>query len=247
MQLVQSGEVQIAAIHQVIRTWFDHQIVEDIDLVGFAVGDVNEAGDRAAQIEQRMQFDGRLGGSKRRPGKHRQAQIDGRGIEGIYRRIEIHVKRLAGIQWARDRNQVLRQISVDLPKACSIRVGHRIAGNRLTAKSHVVQPVRLGTQIDFDIAQRFPIGQLRECHVKELIQTREILDLVFATMGSHASSKGGQRQVHHGLRENEFALMHGSLRRISANSSNSAPRRSNRDQTKPSIYANESLTYEPLM
>jgi hypothetical protein len=66
-------------------------------------------------------------------------------------------------------------------------------------------------------------------------------------MGSHASSKGGQRQIRHDLRENEFALMHGSLRRISAKSPNSAPRRSNRDQTKTSIYTNESLTYEPLM
>lgn len=67
MQLVQPGEIQIAAIHQVIRTGFDHQIVEDVDLVGLAVGDVTEAGDRAAQVEQRVQFDGRLGRSKRSP------------------------------------------------------------------------------------------------------------------------------------------------------------------------------------
>ena len=100
MQLVKSGEIQIAAIHQVIRTGFDHQIVEDIDLVGLAVGDVNEAGDRAAQVEQRVQFDGRLCGSKRCPRIHRQTQIDGGGVEGIDRRIEIHTKRLAGIQRA---------------------------------------------------------------------------------------------------------------------------------------------------
>ena len=247
MQPIQSGEIQIAAIHQVIRAWFYHQIVEDIDLVGLAVGDVNEAGDRAAQVEQRMQFDGRFGGSKRCPRIHRQTQIDGGGVEGIDRCIEIHAKRLAGVQRARQRNQVLRQIGVDLPGACRIRIGQRIAGNRRTAKSQVVQPMRLCTQIDFDIAQRFPIGQLRECHSEELIQTREILDLVFAPMGSHASSKGGQRQIRHDLRENEFALMHGSLRRISAKNANSAPRRSNRDQKKTSIYANKSLTYDPLM
>lgn len=61
MQAVQPGEVQIAAIHQVICSWLDNQIVENIDLVGLAVCDVNETGNRAAQVQQRMQFDGRLG------------------------------------------------------------------------------------------------------------------------------------------------------------------------------------------
>lgn len=167
MRLVQSGEIEIAAIHQVICAGFYHQIVEDIDLVGLAVGDVNEAGDGAAQVEQRVQFDGRFGGTKRCPRIHRQAQIDGRGIEGIYRRFEIHDKRFADIQGARHRNQVLRQIGVDLPG--SGRVCQSIAGNRRTAKSHVVQPMCLRAQIDFDFAQRFPIGQLRECHDEELI------------------------------------------------------------------------------
>ena len=247
MQPIQSCEIEIAAIHQVIRTWFDHQIVEQIDFVGLAVGDVNEAGNGSAQVEQRMQFDGCFGGSKRCPRIHRQTQIDSGGIEGIHRRIEIDAKRFAGIQRARHRNQVLRKIGVDLPGSRRVRIGQRIAGNRRTAKSHVVQPMGLGAQIDFDIAQRFPISQLCECHGEELIQTRKILDLVFASMSSDTSSEGGQRQIRHDLRKNEFALMHGSLQRISAKSPNSAPRRSNRDQTKTSIYANESLTYERQM
>jgi hypothetical protein len=43
------------------------------------VADVDEGGDRPPQIEQRVQLHGRLGGAKRRPWEHRQAQIDGRG------------------------------------------------------------------------------------------------------------------------------------------------------------------------
>lgn len=247
MQAVQPGEVQIAAIHQVICSWLDDQIVENIDLVGLAVGDMNEAGNRAAQVQQREQLDCRLGGPERRPRINRQAQVDGSGIERIYRCIEVHAKRLAGVQRTRHCNQMLRQIGVDLPGARSVCIGQRIAGNRRATKPHVVQPMGLGAQIDFDIAQRFSIGQLRKCHGEELIQTGKILDLVLAPVGCYTSSKGSQWQIRHDLRENEFALMHRSLWRIFAKSSNSAPRRSNRDQIKTSIYANKSLTYKPLM
>jgi len=43
------------------------------------VQDVNEGGDVAAQIEQRVQFDGGLGRAEHGPRKYRQTQIDGRG------------------------------------------------------------------------------------------------------------------------------------------------------------------------
>ncbi len=246
MQLVQSAEIQMATIHQVIRAGLDRQVIEDIDFVGLAVGDVNEAGDRASQIEQRVQFDCPFGGSKRRSRIHRQTQLDRCGVERVYRRVQVHLKRFAGIQRARHRNQMLRKIGVDLPGTRSIRVSQCIARNCRTSKAHVIQTMGLCAQIDFDVAQRFPISQLRERHGKELIQTGKIFDLVFATMSSHATPKGCQRQIGHELRENELALMHRSLRQKSAKSANFAPRRSNRDQTKTSIYTSESLTYELL-
>ena len=54
--------------------------------------------------------------------------------------------------------------------------------NGLTAKTHVVQPIGLRTQIDFDVAQGFPVGQLRKGHGKELVQARESLTLVLAAV-----------------------------------------------------------------
>ena len=246
MQLVQAAEIQIATIEQVKSTGLDCQVVEDIDLVRLAIGDVNEGGNRSAQIEQRVQFDRCFGRSKRRPRIDRQAQIDGRRVERVHRRIQLHAKWFAGIQWPRHRDQMLGKVCIDLPGARSVRVGQCIARNRRTSKAHVIQPMCLRPQIDFDIAQRFPIGQLCKCHSEKLIQTRKILDLVFAPIGCHAPPKSGQWQIGHELRENELALMHRSLRRISAKSTNFAPRRSNRDQTKTSIYASKSLTYELL-
>ena len=247
VQLVQSAEIQIATVHQIIRAGLDNQVVENIDFVGLAICDVNEAGDRAAQIEQRVQFDCRLGGSKRRPRIHGQAKIDCRGIERVHRRVQVHAQRLAGIQRSRHCNEMLSKIGINLPRSRGVRIGQGIARYCRTSKAHVVQPMRLRPQIHLDVAQRFPIGQLRKRHSEELIQAGKILDLVLAPMGGHAAPKGSQRQIGHELRENEFALMHRSFRRIAAKSAKFAPRRSNRDQTKTSIYANESLTYELLM
>jgi hypothetical protein len=71
---IEPGEIQVASIYQVESAGLQQQIVQHIDLLRLAVGDVDEAGDIAAQIQQRVLLDGRLGGAKRCPGKHRQAQ-----------------------------------------------------------------------------------------------------------------------------------------------------------------------------
>lgn len=246
VKTMQPLEIEITAIHQIKRARFDGKIVQYIDLVGLAIGDMNKAGDRSAQIEQGMQLDGGFGRAKRRPWMHRQTQVDSGCVEGINRRIQIDSHRLVGIQRPRHRNQMLRKIGINLPWPNSVRIRQRVAGNRFAAKPHVVQPVRLRPQIDFDIAQGFSIRQLSKGHRKELIQTRKILDLVFAPMRGHAASKGGQWQISHDLRKNELAMMHRNLERRSAKSPYSAPRRSNRDQINSSFYASRSLTYHLL-
>ena len=246
VESMQSFEIQVAAIHPIKRAWLDSQIVQNIDFVGLAVGDMNKGRDRTAQIEQRMQFDCGFGGAKRRPWMHRQTQIDRGCIECIHSGIQIDTHRFVGVQWSRHRNQVLRKVGVNLPWTSGVRVRQRIARNGLATKPHVIQPVRLRPQIDFDVAQGFSIRQLGECHSEELIQTRKILDLVFAPVRRNASTKRGQWQISHDLRKNEFAMMHSSLERKSAKSAYFAPRRSNRDQTNSSFYASKSLTYELL-
>jgi hypothetical protein len=67
----------------------------------------------------------------------------------------------------------------------------------------------LRTQIDFDVAQGLSVGQLREGHGEELIQAREVLDLVFPVVIGHTAAKRTQRQIEHELRKYELALVHG--------------------------------------
>ena len=49
----------------------------------FAIADEEERRDIASEIEQCVQLDGRFGRTKRSPRKHRQAQIDGGGIQSV--------------------------------------------------------------------------------------------------------------------------------------------------------------------
>ena len=244
----QSGEVQIVPIHEVERSWLQHQGVHHIDLVRLAVGDVNETGDVASQIQQRVQLDGRLRRAKRCPGKHRQAQVDGAGIERVDRGIEFQSKWVCCIQGSRQTNQMLGEVGIDLPRACRVRIGQRIARNRLTTKAHVVQPSRLSAQVDFDVAQGLAVGQLGKCHGEELILAGEVLDLVFAVVVGHTATKRAQWQVEHELRKYELALVHEGLGRDTAKNRQSDTRpRSNRDQTQTPNLTSKSLTYDVPM
>ncbi len=195
----------------------------------------------------KLQLDSSLGRAKRRPRKYRQTQVVRGGIEGIDHRVQIERQAFAGVQRPGNANEVLRQIGVDLPRACRIRVGQRVARNRGTSKAHVIQALRLGAQVDLDIAQRFSVGQLGEGHGEELIQTVEVLDFEVAVMVSHTAAKSAHGQMCHELSEHELALMHGGVGRKNTQNRESDIRRSNRDQMKMLKSASKSLTYDDLM
>ena len=104
---IKTREVQKAPVEQVIRARFDRQLVQNFDLVRLAVCDVNEARDGTPQVQERVQFDSRLVLPERCPRVNRQAQVDGRGVEGVHRRIQIYAHRIVGVQRSRDVDEVL--------------------------------------------------------------------------------------------------------------------------------------------
>ena len=243
----QSIEIQVPTIEQVVRARLDMQQVQGVDLVSLAVADVNECGDGAAQVQKCVPFDSRLVRAKRCPRINRQAQVYRRGIEGVDGCIQVDRQRVFGIQGARHGNQVLRKVGVDLPRPSCIGIGQGVARNGLAAQTHVIQPLGLGTQIDFDVAQRLAVGQLSKGHGQELIHAGEILDLVIASVSGHTSAKSAQWQKCHELRENKLALVHGGPLRDDAKDHKSWNRSSNRDQAEMPENHCESLTYEALM
>ena len=85
MQSVQALEIELTAVHHKEGARLRQRLVEHVDVVQLPVGDVDEGGDVAAQVDQRVQLDGRLGRTKRCPRKQRQAHIDRGGIQDVDR------------------------------------------------------------------------------------------------------------------------------------------------------------------
>lgn len=71
----------------------------------FAVGDMDEGRDIATQIQQGVQFDGRLCGAEQDPGKDRKTQIDGRDIKRVNGVVEFETQVFLGIQRSCDADQ----------------------------------------------------------------------------------------------------------------------------------------------
>jgi hypothetical protein len=243
----QALEIEITPIEQIVSTGLDLQMIQGIDLVRLAIGDVNESGNRSTQVQQGVQLDCRFVRAKWSPRIHRQAKVDRRRIEGVNRCVQVDGQRVLRIQRSRHGDQVLRKVGIDLPRSGGIRIGQRVARDGLATQAHVIQPFGLSAKVDFDVAQGLAVGQLRKGHGQELIQTGEFLDLVIASVRSHASAKSAQRQECHELRENQFAFVHGDPLRADAKDHKSWNRRSNRDQTEMPKNNGESLTYEVLM
>ena len=90
-------------------------------------------------------------------------------------------------------------------------------------------------------------SQRRKSHCAELIQRGEVFDPMIALMDREPTPKSCQRDKHHDLRENEFALVYvGSLREVANNPKSARNQSWNRDQTKWPNSVIKSLTYKPL-
>jgi len=97
MEAVEALEVQIAPIHHVERAGFRQQFVQNIHVMQFSVGNLNESRNGATQVQQRMHFHRAFCGLEPSPRKQGQAQVNGGRVESIDGAVEIESKRLLGI------------------------------------------------------------------------------------------------------------------------------------------------------
>ena len=243
VESIEPLEIEKPAIHDVKGPRFRHQVIEDVDLVHLAVADMNKTGDIAPQVEQRMQFDRCLGGTKRRPRKHRQTQIYRGGVEGINRLFQIDAKRFVHVKLPGDSNQTLSEVGIDSPVPGCIGVGQRVARHH-GPNTEMVKLVALGSKACLDVPQAFPIRQLSEGHTKKLIEARKRFDLALSTVPCHATTKRRQRKMLRQLCENQRSLVHRATPRSqSSERDRTSDSSSNRDQNILSFNHYYSISY----
>jgi len=234
MKGIEPGEVQIATIHDVKSSGFEGQLVEDPGIVRFPIRHMDKSGDRTSQIEKRMELDGSFALAKLGPRKKRQAQVDGRGIEGEDRFLELQTDVFLAIKPTRLVDKNVGEVGVDSPVSCFAGASQVGAGDA-SADAHVVKSAfhRLKTRLD--IAEAFPVGQLGKSQAEELIEAGEFSDSVVAMITPDAFPKFGHRQESHDLGKNCGRGIHRTLLGV-RKSANYTKSRSNRLQSKPTAF-----------
>lgn len=189
MDLVESGEIQVAAIHDVDSAWLGNDCIEDLDIVDFARGNPHNGRNAAMKVEQGMQFDRPFGLAEQRPGEKGETQIDGGGIERVGRLLEFQRKIVASIEYLRGGNQLAGKIHVNPPIAPLVGVGQVAAGD-VSLDPHVVQLVFPGLEAGFDVPQTFPVGELSKSQAQELIPAGRRPHSVVGVVSLHTAVKG---------------------------------------------------------
>ena len=209
---VQPAIVHVAAVHDVEGAGLGRQLVEHVDIVQLAVGDVDERGDAAAQVHQGVQLHGPLGRPEAGPGEQGQAQVDGGRVERVDGVVEFDAEVLVQVELARGVDQGLGEVGVDAPVPRLVGVGQCVARDR-AANAHVVELAPLGAQACLDVAQALPVGQLGEGHAAELVEAGERLDLVMAPVAPDAAPQRVHGEMFHHLGEDEAVGVHALLLR----------------------------------
>jgi hypothetical protein len=187
-----------------------HEIALDVERLGIpATRRVDEAGDIAAQIEERVQLDGGLGLAEARLWKHRQTQVDGAGVQRVDGIVQFHRKAVLRIERSRGVDQAQCEVLVDPPVPLLVGIGQSTALNA-AANPQVIELGRVGPQAGFDVAQALPERQLRERHAQELIEVGNAECWIPAGVLGNSASERMQRHMIHQLGEHQLPRMHNS-------------------------------------
>jgi len=204
-------EGDVAPVHDVEASCLQREHVEYLDLVQLAVRDVQERWNRASQVEQCMQLDGGLGGTKRRPAEQAQTQVDGGGVQRIDGSVEIEHRGVVRIQRAGVSDQPLGQRLIDAPVAQVQGIGQSRTRRR-RPQSHVKQLVLVGCHAGLDVAQRLAPGELREGHDAEDLGAAQSAHSGVSAMPLDDPSKALPWHELHDLCEQRLAHVHASPR-----------------------------------
>jgi hypothetical protein len=181
MEAMPSGEVEVAAIHDVERASFPDQLVEDIDVMNTARGDNDDGRKVAVQGKQDMEFDGGFVLTKRGPREQREAEVNGGGIQCIGGGLQIAGERFIGVERSGLLDQNMGEVGKDAPVAFFVGVSQRAAGGGL-ADAGVIKLRTEGCQTGLDVAQTFAPSQLVKRQHEELFVSGEFADAAVAVV-----------------------------------------------------------------
>ena len=164
---VKAREVEIASVDHVDAPRFKKDLVEEMNIVNGAIGNTDKYRDRTGQVDLGVQFDRSLSLAEVCPRKHRQAQVDSCGVDGIDHLFEIEPVGVTGIKSAGFADEDLSESFINTPVSKLICIS-QIGSGDVTPDAHRVT-LRTVAQTRFDIPQALAESDLRESHCEELV------------------------------------------------------------------------------
>ena len=181
MEPMESGEVEIAAIHEVERPRFPDQLVEDVHVVNTARRDNDDGGKVALQGQQGVEFDRGLVSPKRGPRKQREAQVNGGGVQRLGSGLEFKAEGFIGVERGGLPDENPGEVGKDTPVPLFVGHGQRATGSGL-ADAGVIEFRAKGCQTGFDVAQTFAPGQLGKRQHEERFVGGQLADAEVAVV-----------------------------------------------------------------
>ncbi len=181
METMKSGEVQIAAIHDVEGTGHPDQLIKDVHVVNTGWSDNDDGGKVALEREQRVKFDGGLVSAEGGPWEQREAQVNGGGIQRVSGGLKFKAEGFIRVERGGLLNEDVSEAGKDTPVAFFVGVGQRAAGDGL-ANAGVIEFRAEGSQAGFDVAQTFAPRQLCEGQHEKLFVSGEFADAKVAVV-----------------------------------------------------------------
>ena len=80
---METSEIDVSAVHDVEGSGFDHQLIQEGDIVNLPMSNADDARNRATQIHLGVKFDSALVLSKTSPWEEGKTQVDRGGIQGV--------------------------------------------------------------------------------------------------------------------------------------------------------------------
>lgn len=171
---MQAGEIHVTAIEKIEGSGLEDEFVEPEHIVARGRANIDQHGDRAAQVDLRVHLDARLARAEIGPRKQGQREIYGRRVQRVDRVVQVQPEVFSGIELARPVGKPRGQIAPQTPVALFVGFGQSHARHR-PAKTEMVERVGpFGIEAFLDVAQALPPCELGESHADQLLPAAEV-------------------------------------------------------------------------
>lgn len=181
IEAIQAAKIDISSIHDIESSRFDHQLVEDGDIVDGSFGNADKTRDIAPQVHQGMQFDRSLASAKVCPREEGKAEVDSCRIQDVGRLFEFEAELFVGVKVSGNMNQPMSKIRINSPIPFLVGIGQGASGD-VALDAGMIEFWFHGSKTGLDVSETFSIGELSEGHAEKLIETREGSDTILASI-----------------------------------------------------------------